>query len=137
MIYIIIFLVIWGLQSISLESQFKRYVAVNHENDTCFGNGLVMGYADCKCLAGLVETSNVVSTFVRHTASGCLIFPAFMLTHVASLQFLPMGQYGLCFGYCFSGALSLRSHKEQVTFSGPFLGVPSFLDYTRNRPDPS
>ncbi len=68
-------------------------VAVNHENDTCFGNGLVMGYlppeapykaigagvlrstmkmtrfgnvlvmgyADCKCLAGLVETPNVVS----------------------------------------------------------------------------
>ena len=23
-------------------------VAVNHENDTCFENGVVMGYADCK-----------------------------------------------------------------------------------------
>ncbi len=33
------------------------------------------------------------------------------LTHVASLQFLPLGQYGLCFGYCFSGLLTLHSHK--------------------------
>ncbi len=37
-------------------------VAVNHENDTYFGNGLVMGYADCKCLVGLVETLKVVSS---------------------------------------------------------------------------
>ena len=58
-------------------------------------------------------------------------------THLASLQFLPTGQYGLSFGYCFSGPLPLHSHKEQVTFSGPFLGVPSHLDYTRNRPEPS
>ena len=35
-------------------------VAVNHENDTCFENGLVMGYADCKYFADLVETSKVV-----------------------------------------------------------------------------
>ncbi len=40
---------------------FMFVVAVNHENDTCFGNGLVMGYADCKCSAALVETSKVVS----------------------------------------------------------------------------
>ncbi len=61
----------------------------------------------------------------------------YALTHIAFLQFLPTGQYGLCFGYCFSGPLPLRSHKEQVTFSGPFLGVPSHLDYTRNWPDSS
>ncbi len=59
------------------------------------------------------------------------------LEDVASLQFLPAGQYGLCFGYCFSGLIPLHSHKEQVTFSEPFLGVPSHLDYTRNRPEPS
>ncbi len=53
------------------------------------------------------------------------------------LQFLPSGQYGLCFGYCFSGPLPLRSHIEQITFSRPFLGVPSLLDYTGNRPEPS
>ncbi len=37
----------------------KCTVAVNHEHDTCFGNEIVMGYADCKYLAGLVETSKV------------------------------------------------------------------------------
>ncbi len=28
----------------------SNIVAINHENDTCFGKGFVMGYADCKCL---------------------------------------------------------------------------------------
>ena len=31
-------------------------VAANHENDTCFGNGLVMGSADCIDYTGLVKT---------------------------------------------------------------------------------
>ncbi len=31
-------------------------------------------------------------------------------------RFLPSGQYGLCFGYCFTGQLSLRSHNGEVTF---------------------
>ncbi len=35
-------------------------VAVNRENDTCFENRLVMGYADCKYYAGLVGTPKVV-----------------------------------------------------------------------------
>ncbi len=34
------------------------------------------------------------------------------------LQFLPLGQYGLCFGYFFSGLLPLRSH-----FNSPPFGV--------------
>ncbi len=117
----------------------------------------MMGYADCKYLAGLVETSKVVSIVnlglcqthckqvpdFSRLSKGDLItwasFGHYMLTLVASLQFLPSGQYWLCFGYCFSGSLPLRSYKEQVTFSGPFLGVPipSLLDYTRNRPEPS
>ncbi len=37
-------------------------------------------------------------------------------THVAFLQFLPSGQYGLCFGYCFSGPLHLRSHYNRLPF---------------------
>ncbi len=37
---------------------------------------------------------------------------------VASLQFLPSGQYGLCFGYCFTGPLPLCSHNGEVTFHG-------------------
>ncbi len=53
------------------------------------------------------------------------------LTHVPSFQFQPSGQYGLCFGYCFSGPLPLCSNKGQVTFLEPFLGVPSHLDYTQ------
>ncbi len=39
---------------------FKAYVvfvAVNRGYDAYFRNGLVMGYADCKCSLGLVETS--------------------------------------------------------------------------------
>ena len=40
-------------------------------------------------------------------------------------QLLPTGQYGLCFGYLVSGLIPLCYHKGQVTFSGPFLGVPS------------
>ncbi len=32
-----------------------RPVAVNHENDACFENGLVMGSADCMYYAGLVN----------------------------------------------------------------------------------
>ena len=55
-------------------------VAVNCGYGTCFGYGLVIGYADCECFVGLVETSKVVSivslAFVRHTASRCLTFPA-------------------------------------------------------------
>ena len=51
--------------------------------------------------------------------------PSTHLTHVAFLQFLTPGQYGLCFSYLVSGLLPLRSHKRQVTFSGPFLEVPS------------
>ena len=35
-------------------------VAANHENDTFFENGLVMGSADCVNYAGLVETPQVV-----------------------------------------------------------------------------
>ena len=107
-------------------------VAVNHGYDTYFGNGLVMGYADCKCFAGLIETSKVVSIVnlglcQTHCKQSARLFP----------PFLPSGQYGLWFGYYFSGPLPLRYHKEEVTFSGPFLGVPCLLDYTRNRPEPS
>ncbi len=43
---------------------------------------------------------------------------------VASLQFLPSGQYGLCFGYCFSGSLPLCSHNGEVTFLEPVSGSP-------------
>ncbi len=37
----------------------------------------------------------------------CVTWAKSKSTHVASLQFLPTGQYGLCFGYCFSGPFPL------------------------------
>ena len=72
------------------------------------------GFCRLLDLLVLVETPyrSIVWTFVRHIASSCLTFPA--LHEVASLQFLPSGQYRLCFGYCFSGPLPLRSHNGQV-----------------------
>ncbi len=38
------------------------------------------------------------------------------LTHVAFLQFLPSGQYGLCFGYCFSGPFPLRTFSQRTGY---------------------
>ncbi len=67
-----------------------------------------------KCKSGLCQTH-------------CRQVPVFSRLskyHVSCLQFPPAGQYGLCFGYLVSGPLPLRSHKRQVTFTGPFLGVP-------------
>ncbi len=69
---------------------------------------------------------SIVWTFVRHTLSRCLTFPALPEVarpsgQVAFTQFLPSGQYGLCFGYCFSGPLPLCSHHGQVTLRGACL----------------
>ncbi len=57
-------------------------VAVNCENDRCFGNRLVMGSADCVHDAGLVETPN--SCFKRKLGplpdtlqAGAFAFPPF------------------------------------------------------------
>ncbi len=138
----------------------------------------MVGYADCKYYAGLVETPKSltlcqthckqVPVFSRLSNSHLITWSkltnhshrhnfgtktrpkavkedhhigklscVYALTHVAFLQFLHTGQYGLCYCYCFSGPLPLRSHKEQVTFPWPFLGVPSHLDYTQNWPEPS
>ena len=76
---------------------------------------------------------NGAQHWLKHQSSfNSKLFPPFWkLIHVASLQFLPSGQYGLCFGYCFSGPLPLRSHNGQVTFLEPFPRVPSHLDYTQ------
>ncbi len=115
-----------------------------------------------KDLWWVMRTANVHWCWLKHQSSfnrtlgplsdtlqaGAWLFPPFSrkwpdhvgkfkLTHVASLQFLPLGQYRLCFGYCFSGPLPLRSHKGQVTFLEPFPGVPSRLDYTQKLAKPS
>ena len=78
----------------------------------------------------------IVWTFDRQTVSRCLIFPllpevarvtwsdwtnhrhCYIVNTIGFLQFLPSGQHGLCFGFCFSGPLSLRS-----LINGPPNGV--------------
>ncbi len=52
----------------------------------------------------------IIWTFVTHTVSRCLIFP--------TLEDLPTGLHGLCFGFCFAGPLPLRSLSH-----GPFSRV--------------
>ncbi len=66
---------------------FKRPdVAVNHENDTYFWKRTC--YAECKCLAGLVETSKVVSIVsLALCQTHCKQVPDFS-THVQ--YFLPI-----------------------------------------------
>ncbi len=51
------------------------FVAVNHENDTCFGNGLVMGSADCLYYAGLVKTPEKL--FLALCQTHCKQLPVF------------------------------------------------------------
>ena len=63
-----------------------NYVAANHENDTCFGNGLVMGSTDCINYAGLVKTPEKL--FKRKLGplpdtlqAGACVFPPFQISH--------------------------------------------------------
>ena len=102
----------------------KIFVEVNCGYDTCFGNGHVMGYADCKYL----------TIWLKHQSSFNWKLRPLSDTLQAG-TWLPSGHYGLCFGYCFSGPLPLSSHKKQVTFLEPFLGIPTLLDYTGNWPE--
>ncbi len=64
----------------------------------------------------------IIRTFVRHTVSKCLIFPAPKVTWSGMDQsqalFLPTGLHGLCLGCCFSGPLPLQSLTN-----GPPIGV--------------
>ncbi len=52
-------------------------------------------------------------------------------THVASLHFLPPGQYGLCFGFFFSGPLPLRSHYNSPPLGVCFRESLVLIDYTQ------
>ncbi len=106
----------------------------NRENDTCFLNGLVMGLADFINHAALVKTLEMSSKRklgpLQDTlqAGDCITPPFRSLSvsqtsatnnsHVPSLQFLPMDQYGLCFGYSASAPFTQRSHNRQVTSYG-------------------
>ncbi len=41
-------------------------VVANHKNDTCFGNGLVMGFSHCQNCGGLVKTLKKVVIYHPH-----------------------------------------------------------------------
>ncbi len=131
---------------------YRKGVAVSCGYNTCFAVGACDGLCHLTKIMDRVETpfgfQPIVWTFVRHTVSRCLIFPALpevarvtwsnwtnhrhcyiifgvagraaKINTIGFLRFLPLGQHGLCFGYCFSGPLPLRS-----TLRGPTPGVPS------------
>ncbi len=51
--------------------------------------------------------------------------------HMASSSSLPSGQYGLCFGYCFSGPLPLLSDFNSPPFGVCFRESLVLIDYTQ------
>ncbi len=101
-------------------------VAVNHENDTCLETDLtlVMVSADCLYYAGLVKTPKML--FKRKLGP----LPDTLQAGACVPPVPTFGSIWVVLWLFVSGPLPLRSHKRQVTFSGPFLGVPSHLDYT-------
>ena len=74
------------LASLEIPPYSGPIVAANHENDTCFGNRIVMGSADCINYAGLVKT--LENLFKRNIwplsdtlQAGACIFPPFQISH--------------------------------------------------------
>ncbi len=109
------------------------HVAVSCGYDTCFAVKACDGLYHLTKSMDRIEIpipsgfQSILWTFVRHTVSRCLIFPALPkvtrsrcqnepINTLGFLQFLPSGQYGLCFGYFFSGLLPLRSHLDSPPF---------------------
>ena len=73
-------------------------VAVNNENDTCFGNGLVMGSTDCINYVGLVKT--LEKLFKRKPGplpdtlqAGACVFPPFLI-YFTHTSYPPVPAYG-------------------------------------------
>ena len=106
-------------------------VAVSCGFDTCFAVKAFDGLYHLAKSMHRIETPFgfqwMVWTFVRHTVSRCLIFPALLevakvmlaiVNTISYLQFLSTGQHGLCFGYLF------QVRSLYVPFiNGPPLGV--------------
>ena len=99
-------------------------VAANHENDTFFRNGLVMGSADCINYAGLVKTpgklfKRKLGPLLDTLQAGACVFPPFQISVPITRSI-----WVVLWLSCFRSAPSTFPQR-QVTFSGPFLGVPS------------
>ncbi len=100
-------------------------VAVNYENDTCFGNRLVMGSADCLYYAGLVKTPEKL--FKRKLGplpdtlhAGACVFPPFQISRDHMVKIPPVPAFGSIWVVLWlfvPGPLPLHSHKRQVTLT--------------------
>ncbi len=124
-----------------MESQSKNvHYDVSVTRDAIFSSTLLLRQhqlVENQVLHTIHATLNVAvsrgcDTYFREKLVMCQIYWFWLkkLTHIASLQFLPLDQYVLCFAYCFSGPLPLRFHKGGVTFLGPVSGSPQSIDYT-------
>ena len=76
----------------------KGAFAVNRETDTCFGNGLVMGSADCLYYAGLVKTQKKVVLRVNLALyqTHCKQVPVF--SHLCKYHVIKWSKSTLCVG---------------------------------------
>ncbi len=93
-----------------------------------------MGYADCKCLAGLVETSNVVSIVsLALCQAHCKQVPEFsrhsesdLITLASSIPPVPTyASIWVVFWLLFFRSAPSTFPDTWSTFKGPFRGVPS------------
>ena len=134
------------LQKIQLDAEvcppvFKVVlVAANHENDTCFWNGLVMGLADCVNQSGLVKTlkkslKGKLGPLLDTLQAGACIFPPFQRSsdHVMqNSQFKlytriipPSSCLRVNMGCALVILFQVRSFnvptKDRSPFTGPFL----------------
>ena len=125
----------WGFESIvktfvrHTASRCLTFTALQEVTWSC---GQVLANRKCRYIFTGSEHCKQVPDFSRPSGSD--------LTHVASLQFLPSGQYGLCFGYFFSGPHPLCSHTlHKDTLPSWSLFRESVIIYIilRNWPKPS
>ena len=95
-------------------------IAVNRGYDTCFSVQACHGlYKLIKSMRSDWDTIRVSIDRVDLGQTHCKQVPDFF-----SLHFPPSGQYGLCFGYCFSGPLPLCSHFNRLPFVESVTGSP-------------
>ncbi len=108
-----------------LNQHWGTSVAVNRGHDTCFGNGLVMSYADCKyltfwlkhqssCNRKLGPLSDTLQVVDRPTSK----------KRLASLQFLPTGQKWVVLWLLFFRSVPSTFPQETGYLLGAISGSP-------------
>ncbi len=142
------FLIIKSWSTASTRLVDTQTVAVSCGYNTYFAVSACDGLCHLAKTMNRVETpfgfQSIMWTFVGHTVGRCLIFPALpgvarvtwldwashrhcksIVNTIGFLHFLPTGQHGLCFGFCFSGPLPLRSIIVVPPFGGQLREFPS------------